>query len=38
MGLGGTGGVYEFDEVDEWDGDLEEEELQSRKKRRKEKK
>jgi hypothetical protein len=38
MGLGGSGGVYEFDEVDEWDGDLEEEAVQSRKKRRKEKK
>jgi len=36
VALGGREGVYEFDEEDTWDGDLDEEDSTSRKKRRKE--
>ena len=38
VALGGSGRVYEFDEEDTWDGDLDEEDSTSRKKRRKERK
>ena len=36
VALGGSGGLYEFDEEDTWDGDLDEDVSTSRKKRRKE--